>query len=143
MSFEDFSQVEFLPINREAPGLVYIFFRVRGTDEMPFYVGQTKQIWGRLNDYYWAMSSASTDFRVGEAVRYLGSKGYRVLVKYKSSLEPRRDEATTLETLREHHVLLNDLDGFDYQKADESQERLKVHAFIDKHLDSSGLARST
>ena len=127
--------MDFPPIKREVPGFVYIFYWLRGTEEGPFYVGQTSRIWGRLDDYYWAMFSAPTDFRVGEAVRYLATKGYRVVVKYRPSADPRGEESEIIRGL--HSIprkLLNDIREFDLQKPDESAERLRVQQFLDSLL---------
>lgn len=131
MNFEGFSAVDFPPINREVPGFVYIFCWIAGSEEVPFYVGQTTRIWGRLDDYYWAMFSACADFRVGEAIRYLGMRGYRVVVKYKPSTEPRVEERKLIEDLRPP---LNRLSGFNFQTANEADERLRVHQFLDTLL---------
>lgn len=92
------------------------------------------RLWGRLDDYYWAMFSAPTDFRVGEAIRYLSTKGHRIVVKYKSSEDPKGEEAKIIEDLGRLHRLLNDLRGFDYRKADESKERLSVQKFLEETL---------
>ena len=132
MNFEGFSTVEFPPINREVPGFVYVWCWINGSEEVPFYVGQTKRVWGRLDDYYWAMFSASTDFRVGEAVRYLSTKGYRIVVKYRSSADPLKEEAEIIKSLQEcdRRTLLNELGGFDYRTADEAEERRRVQQFL-------------
>jgi hypothetical protein len=138
MNFEGFSTVDFPPINREVPGFVYVWCWINGSEEVPFYVGQTKRVWGRLDDYYWAMFSASTDFRVGEAIRYLSTKGYRIVLKYRPSADPLREEAEILKSLdeRDHRILLNHLDGFDYRTADEAEERRRVQQFIGTLLES-------
>src|ERR1039458_9452399 len=54
MNFDGFSVVEFStavpPANPDASGFVYVVSCVKGeSEEIPFYVGQTTQIWGRLN----------------------------------------------------------------------------------------------
>ena len=140
MNFDGFSVVEFStavpPANPDASGFVYVVSCVKGElEEIPFYVGQTTQIWGRLNDYYWAMFDASTDFRVGEAIRYLSAKGYRVLVKYKSSADRRKEESEIIRDLRSlRRTLLNDLRGYNYQKANQSDERLRIQKFLDTLL---------
>ena len=56
MTFEHFLAVEFPPINREVPSFVYVLFWAKREVEVPFYVGQTNRIWGRLDDYYWPPS---------------------------------------------------------------------------------------
>jgi hypothetical protein len=132
MNFEAFTAVDFPPINREVPKFVYVLFWVTESQQVPFYVGQTSRIWGRLDDYYWGTFWASTDFRIGEAIRYLNTKAHRVVVKYKGSEDPRGEEARIIEDLRRAgYTLLNGIGGFDFRKADESEERLKVHRFID------------
>jgi hypothetical protein len=81
------------------------------------------------------MFSAPTDFRVGEAVKYLGTKGYRTVVKYRPSVDPRGEEAAIIKDLRSLAlILLNCLSGFDFQKADESEERSRVQSFMDTML---------
>lgn len=140
MNFEGFTVVEFPPMNREISRFVYVLCLVDSSVEVPFYVGQTTRIWGRLDDYYWAMFSASTDFRVGEAVRYLSTKGYRVAVKYKPSADSRKEEHEIIEELhrlRGANTLLNDLGGFDWKRANEFEERLNIQVFLDTLLTSS------
>jgi hypothetical protein len=139
MNFDGFSSVDFLPINRELPAFVYVLFWISESGEVPFYVGQTTRIWGRMDDYYWATFSAATDFRVGEAVRHLGARGYRVIIKYKATREPLKDEAAIIDDLRpclkaEGRELLNDLSGFNYRVADELAERSRIHDFIGRML---------
>lgn len=135
MNFEGFTVVDFPAANRTVPGFVYVFCWVGGSGEVPFYVGQTTRIWGRLDDYYWVMFTACTDFRVGEAVRHLNAKGHRIVVKYRSSADPRGEESEIIGSLRGRgRRLLNDLDGYDYRKADERQERLRVQEFVETRL---------
>ncbi len=139
MNFDNFSVVDFSPINQELPAFVYVLFWNRDSEEVPFYVGQTTRIWGRMDDYYWAMFTASTDFRVGEAVRHLSAKGCRVIIKYKLTAEPLREEAVIIADLRadlkaQSRELLNDHPGFDFRKASESGERRKIQDFIDGML---------
>jgi hypothetical protein len=133
MNFEGFSTIEFPPINRETPGFVYVWFLISESGEVPFYVGRTTRIWGRLDDYYWAMFSAPTDFRVGEAIRHLGRSGYRVIVKYKASADPAKEEAEIIKDLRgSGRILLNQ--GLDCAKADKSKQLVEVQKFIDRLL---------
>jgi hypothetical protein len=137
MDFTTFSVVDFPPINRDVPRFVYIVCWVRGDEEVPFYVGQTARMWGRLDDYYWAMFSASTDFRVGEAVRKLSTKGYRIVVRYKSSPDPRGEERQIIDSLdKEGCRLLNKEPGFDWRNSDELKERSRIGEFVDLLLDN-------
>ncbi len=130
MTFDGFSSIDFPPINRDVPGFVYVLFVVSQSQEVPFYVGRTKRLWGRLDDYYWAMFSASTDFRVGEAVRYLNTKGCRVILKYKPSADPKTEELGIIKDLSKSSPLLNSVPGFDWKKANESEERERIQDFI-------------
>ena len=137
MNFEGFTTVDFPPLNHEIPRFVYVLCWVNELEEVPFYVGQTTRIWGRLDDYYWATLSAPTDFRVGEAVRYLGAKGLRVVVKYKHVADSRSYEREVIAELRELRgtdSLLNDLRAFDWKNADAFKERLRVQEFVDRLL---------
>src|SRR5437879_1381490 len=113
MDFNDFVTVNFAP--GSDVGFVYVCFYVDGTNETPFYVGETQSIWGRANDYFWADFKATTDFRVGEAAKYLAAKGYQICIKYKASLELKakserlKEEKRICGDLRnEGHSLLND-----------------------------------
>lgn len=80
--------------------------------------------------------SASTDFKVGEAVKYLRQRGLRVVVKFKESLDRKGEEKRILQHLRGTFRLLNDLKGYRYGSADANGERLKIQQFIDQILES-------
>ena len=80
--------------------------------------------------------SASTDFKVGEAVKYLRQRGFRVVVKFRESLDRKGEEKLILQHLRGTFRLLNDLKGYRYGSADANGERLKIHQFIDQILES-------
>jgi hypothetical protein len=55
MVFEGFSGVDFPPvqdaIRGSLAGVVYILCWLRGSVEIPFYVGQTNRFSGRMRDY--------------------------------------------------------------------------------------------
>lgn len=127
--------LEFRPANPEVTAFVYVFFWTDGSREMPFYVGQTSRFYGRLDDYSRPAFYATADFEVGEAVRYLYSKGFRVVVKYKPTADPRGDERRLTTQFQKPCIpLLNDLRSSDYETADEAQERSKVHQWVDNLL---------
>ena len=130
--FQDFHDMEF-PTNG---GLVYVFHYLKDgeikTASAPFYVGQTSKHFGRFGDYVSAQFTAQTDFKVGEAIRYLRVLGFRVIVKYKESVDPRADEKWMLNILSSPYQLLNNLPGYNYKKADKEEERIKIHRFMDK-----------
>jgi hypothetical protein len=131
MNIEEFRVVDFQP--RIGSGFVYILYCDSGGRPLPFYVGETQAIWRRLDDYYWAQFDASTDFRVGEAVRYLHAKGLRVMARYKPSEDRRNGERSIIGEFRAQGIeLLNDLRGYDYRTAKEDEERSKIQRFIDR-----------
>lgn len=135
MNLEEFNVVDFQP--RSGPGFVYILYWVSGEKHIPFYVGQTQAIWGRLNDYYWAEFQAPTDFRVGEAVKHLHAKGLRITAKYKTSVDPRKEERSIIREFRAQGVhLLNDLASYDYQTSKEDVERSRIQGEIDKLISN-------
>jgi hypothetical protein len=135
MDFDDFTSVDFSP--RQEMGFVYVFCFVEGRRRIPFYVGQTQSIWGRLNDYHWADFQASTDFRVGEAAKYLSTKNIRVVAKYRASADRSKDEKAIIKRLqKEGWLLLNDCQGYNYRKAIPETERAKVQEFMENILKS-------
>src|SRR3990172_2147914 len=81
IDFDAFEEMEFPPYS----DMVYIFFYVRGedTERVPFYVGESSRHVGRFGDYVSAKFSAPTDFKVGEAVKYLRKRGLRVVIKFR------------------------------------------------------------
>jgi hypothetical protein len=135
MNFDVWITTELAP--RTGPGFVYVLFWM-GADnrEVPFYVGQTQSAWGRFNDYYWADFRAATDFKVGEAVRYLWERNYRVIARYTPSANPSQDENdTTAKLSEEKNILLNRRLGYSYrQGTTEAQQRARVRRFIDDLL---------
>jgi hypothetical protein len=114
-------------------GFVYVFSWLADGVEIPFYVGQTSRISGRMNDYDLASFKASTDFCVGEAVKYLkGSKNYRVVVRYRPSVDPPKEEKAIIRRLLVSGVqLLNCLPRYDYRTDSEAEEREVVQRFCD------------
>jgi len=110
---------------------VIIFARKGESQGVPIYVGESSKHVGRLGDYISAKFSACTDFRVGEAMRYLQSLGYDVLMKYMQSHNRKDEERNLINSLRGSFRLLNDMGAYKYKLADEEQERSKIHAFID------------
>ena len=130
MTFDDFKTLDF-PSARV--GVVYVLLYVADGAEVPFYVGETERFTGRMDDYLWADFKASTDFKVGEAVKYLQSaKGLKVIVRYKESADRQKEEKQLIARLRaEGFRLLNDLKGYVYRTANEQTERLAVQQFCE------------
>lgn len=112
--------------------IVYTIGLIREAAYIPFYVGQTTRNVGRFGDYISAKFSASTDFKVGEAVKYLRNLGYDVAIEYKEieGVNRRAEESRIINEYRRNYELLNDLPGYDYSRAIEKDERLKIHEFV-------------
>jgi hypothetical protein len=113
--------------------VVYVLFY--GDNEKPFYVGETESFTGRMADYLRGTFAAATDFKVGEAIRYLEQHVLRIRVGYQE--HPDRPTARAREDefivcLRSEGIpLLNDLAGYNYRTADKVDERSRVHKFCD------------
>lgn len=120
-------------------GYVYVFCWIRDGVESQFYVGQTKRLAGRMNDYRLAQFAACTDFRVGEAVRYLrDSKKCRIVVRYRTSAAMRKDEYGLIRELQLSGVrLMNEFSSYDYRTANETEERAAVQRFCDVIISKS------
>jgi len=135
MIFEGFESMEVT--HRGDHGFVYVLCWKQGDKEVPFYVGQTQAIWGRMNDYHWGEFQASTDFRVGQAVRYLSEHDLRVVSKYKVVQGKRPEwlhrEAKIVQDLEgEGWLLLNRMDGYKYAESTEELERAKIERFMER-----------
>ncbi len=141
--FDGFTAVDFPLSTRSFPKTpdryVYVFCWIRDGVESPFYVGQTKRLPGRMNDYRLAQFAACTDFRVGEAVRYLrDNKKCRIVVRFKASAEMRKDECGLIRELQLSGVrLMNEFSGYDYRRANETEERAAVQRFCDLMVSKS------
>lgn len=86
-----------------------------------------------MDDYYWATWNAPTDFKVGEAVRYLHKKNLQITAWHKVSDDRKNEEKKIITQLRSDGIrLLNDLGGYGYKIADQEQQRLKVQKFMDE-----------
>jgi len=130
----NFEEMEF-PRDRD---IVYVlhYLRQDNTEGVPFYVGESSRHVGRFGDYVSANFTASTDFKVGEAVKYLRENRLRVVIKYKVSNDRKGEEKSILKELRVTFRLLNDLKGYRYGDSSEDEERLKIHQFIDQILEN-------
>ncbi len=130
--FKDFNVLDF-PQNTSA---VYVVFCKKESEEIPIYVGETDIIQRRIGDYVSAKFSAATDFKVGEAIKYLIEKGFRVTIKYESLERERRkeEEKRIKEYFREAgYRLLNDW-AYNYETADEETERKRIREFCDNNI---------
>ena len=142
--FDAWPMFEFPPEGEALDGLpdgdcVYVFFWAGGGATQPFYVGQTKRLANRMDDYLDPSFYAATDFKVGEAANYLRhAKGLRIFVRHTRSQDSLKDEKEVIRELQLAGVrLLNDFVGYDYHKADKRQERADIHRFCDVLLSSA------
>jgi hypothetical protein len=128
--FENYKVIDF----PTTPNIVYVlFFEMNGT-EIYFYVGQTSRHIGRFGDYVSRQFTAPTDFRVGEAIKYLQEKKLTVRVKYRECLDSKYEEDDLIRQLSQKFKLLNHLPAYNYQKSTPDVERRKVCKFIDEVL---------
>jgi hypothetical protein len=80
MKFEQDMKIKIPNIPGE-PG-VYVFYFLRDKKEIPFYVGETNNLRRRIGEYLVASFAAQTDFRVGEAIKYMQKNKCDVVVKF-------------------------------------------------------------
>jgi len=135
-NFSDFAEMEF-PRHKE---IVYIlYFSDESGPKVPFYVGESSRGIGRFGDYISAKFSAPTDFKVGEAVRYLRGQGFKVLIKYKEYEDRKGEERKIISILRGKSRLLNELTGFNYKASNEEAERERLHSFLNIVVQEKGI----
>jgi|SRR5665213_2235856 len=115
---------------------IYVIIVTANNGQFPLYVGQTCRLCGRIGDYVTAQFHAPTDFRVGEAIKYLRTqKSCRVDFFYRPSEAHLQDEKDLIrEFLLAGYTLLNFLAAFDYKTANRDEERSLVHRFCDMAL---------
>lgn len=133
MNSSDFPHVIEFPLQRRS--VLYVFFCAINNAEVPFYVGETDRFAERMGHYFRAQFAAPTDFKVGEAVRYLTTKDIRIKVGYRECRDRqdrKRAESELINSLRARFKLLNDIPGYNYRTADEIAERQRVHVFCDE-----------
>jgi len=122
-----------------------IFWAAPGGPEIPFYVGQTEQsLRNRMWDYCSAQFQASTDFWVGEAIKYLREeKGCRITLRHRTTTESRKDEEDLIRELQVSGPrLLNGLKRHRYQTDEREAERCFIHRFCDL-IVSTGCGSNT
>ena len=127
--FEGFSEFVF----PQHGDIVYVLcFKPPGVERaVPFYVGESSRHVGRFGDYLTAHFSASTDFKVGRAVRTLQARGCEVVVRYKNEVDRKAAESSLIAAYEAAGLmLLNSLQGYRYQIALEADEMAKVEAFV-------------
>jgi hypothetical protein len=127
---EDYNVIDF----PTTPNIVYVLFFDMNGAEVYFYVGQTSRHIGRLGDYVSGKFTAATDFRVGEAIKYLQEKKLVIRVKYREVLNSKSEERDLIQQLSRKFKLLNHLPAYNYLKSTPDAELTKVRRFIDEVL---------
>jgi hypothetical protein len=110
---------------------VYVLVLSRDGLRVPFYVGETSNLTKRMGDYQCASFQASTDFKVGEALRYLiETQKCGIEVLFRASATGKKDERQLIRELQVLGVhLLNSLLGFNYWEANADDERKVIEKF--------------
>ena len=133
--FETFA-VPDLPPNKSA---VYVVLCIKDGKKIPIYVGETKDLCRRIGNYISGYLKQRTDFKVGEAIRYLQGK-YEVVIRHKkASEEPRmrkEEEKRIIENLcGEGYILLNHgLKYYDLKNPNIEEEKQKIKCRCDDIL---------
>ena len=123
-----------IPFPLSVGGFVYIFY----FGDTPFYVGEADCFQTRMTDYQRKAFACSTDFNIGEAAAYFGSKNFPVEVKYWASEDRYTEETDTIDDLRKQgYELLNGQLYYDYRGPKETrqarmqEQRNRVKHFCD------------
>ena len=133
LDFNGFSELAF----PESGDIVYVlcFKRQGSSDSIPFYVGESSRHIGRFGDYVAAKFTASTDFKVGQAVRQLRAHGCEVVIRYKATNDRRAEEKSLIQLFEANGLkLLNSLPGYNYATAQQPYEQRRVAEFTTKIL---------
>jgi hypothetical protein len=138
--FHDFELLRFPTSGR----IVYILGLVHEESFVPFYVGESERHVGRVGDYITASFNASTDFHIGEAIKFLHSRGYEVQFRYKVSTENKagriRQENELIDQISKmkpnSKLLNNNLGSYNPELTKPEDESKKVHDFMKEFLAS-------
>jgi len=129
---EDYKVID-IPSTQNRNIVYALFFQMNGR-EICFYAGQSSRHIGRFGDYLSCQFTAPTDFRVGEAIKYLQEKKFVVKAKYREVLDPEAEERQLIRQLSQTFKLLNRLPAYNYQRSTPQVEKEKVRRFIDEVL---------
>src|SRR5579884_2354463 len=102
MDFTEFDSLAWPPPESPKVGEVYVLLFKRGEQHLPFYVGQTQRFLERIGDYVYAHFGACTDFKVGEAIKFLQTElGCAIVAKHRASVHRFNDELDLIKVLRQ------------------------------------------
>ncbi|MDD2753459.1 MAG: hypothetical protein PHT44_02535 [Candidatus Portnoybacteria bacterium] len=118
---------------------VYIIYSAKDNRKIPIYVGESSSLWGRIGDYCRASFKSSTDFKVGEAIKYLRERRQNIIVDIRhkdihTKKERKEKEGATIKEIGRH--LLNELKGYNYKNAHIEEQRKRVKEFCDLYFNS-------
>lgn len=123
--------------------LTYVYVLVAEKDGMrvPFYIGQTTRLAGRVKDYKYGGFKAATDFRVNRAIQFFEEKPHECNIKllYREFEAHKIEERRLIEEFFLHGFpLLNHLDSYQYGSTKPDIEEKPIQRFCAMAL---GLAR--
>jgi hypothetical protein len=136
--FQDFQKFNFPRVNFPGDASIVYVIGIREPVKgfFPFYVGESGRQLGRMGDYITASFNATTDFHVGEAIRFFQSQGLEVEVRYKISLERKDEESELREEIAKRSIPLLKLGSYDPKRTLKEEERLKVHKVCREFVDT-------
>lgn len=127
MDYSNFKSFPFPEIN----DIIYVIGVLNETEFHEFYVGRSSRNIGRFGDYISSKFSASTDFKVGQAIQHLINRGFKVEFKYRNTLDPNSDEKELIMAL---NPILNKIKGYNYNDTDDKAERSKIACIMDEWI---------
>ncbi len=113
-------------------GHVYILLASKGASRIPFYVGMTRRLKGRMEDYEYAAFWAPTDFKVGTAIKHIVGMAYDICIAWKKHERCAEEEIAVIrKLLTAGYPLLNSFPGYTYRKDDafKDSERKSVEGY--------------
>ncbi len=121
---------------------VYTVVALKGETQIPIYVGESTNVRRRIGEYIVSAFAASTDFIVGEAIKFLQSEGFRIevhVLPFHGNDKSRRlkQNAIIQECIDRGFVLLNrnaNRSGYDYRKSNASTERTKIIEMVQQEI---------
>lgn len=119
----------------EEKNIVYILGIKKEDEFIPFYVGQSSRNFGRFGDYISANFSASTDFKVGTAIKLFFKKNKPVSIRYRKAIENKIEENKLISEFRINEFkLLNDISNYDYKTANQIEIESRIENFVDEFI---------
>jgi len=130
----DYSNFKSFPFP-EIKDIIYVIGVLTETEFHEFYVGRSSRNIGRFGDYISSKFSASTDFKVGQAIQYLRLRGFKVEIKYRDTLDSISEEKELIMAI---NPILNNIKGYNYSDTatNEKAESDKIVSIMDEWIKS-------